>query len=291
MEIGTGLTILGTALGGKDIIVKILGPTADYLGGELSSFTEKRIENIKAIFEKSEKKLGKSLEKEGFVPPKILRTILNEGSYCDDNLGQEYFAGVLANSRTSNKRDDRGITWAMLLSRLSSYQIRMHYIFYVLVYRLLKGSDINIGLSYSIHKTRIYIPWGEFVDAMELTMEEVVLHRNTILSNSVYGLVKEMLIDPKEYNYGSKELLQSFDDSIEEQGLILAPSGHGIDFFLWAHNQKMGFEEFLVNDMNYDLVKDIEIPKSARLLKQKQRPTKPISKRADSDNSKQSNLK
>lgn len=31
---------------GKDIVLKILGPTADYLGGELREVTQRRMENI-----------------------------------------------------------------------------------------------------------------------------------------------------------------------------------------------------------------------------------------------------
>ena len=39
MEIGTGLSILGAALGGKDTIQKILGPTAEYVGEQIKEWT------------------------------------------------------------------------------------------------------------------------------------------------------------------------------------------------------------------------------------------------------------
>lgn len=45
---------------GKDAVVRILGPTADYLGGELKEFTRRRIENIGKIFSNAEKSLVKS---------------------------------------------------------------------------------------------------------------------------------------------------------------------------------------------------------------------------------------
>lgn len=52
--IGAGLAILGT----KEIIQKILGPTADYIGQELRNYTEKGARNLKSIFTKAEEKLG-----------------------------------------------------------------------------------------------------------------------------------------------------------------------------------------------------------------------------------------
>lgn len=55
MDVGTGLAIFGS----KDIIHKLLGPTADYLGGGLQAFTEKRVQNIKKIFENAWAKVKK----------------------------------------------------------------------------------------------------------------------------------------------------------------------------------------------------------------------------------------
>lgn len=112
---------------GKDAIVRILGPTADYLGGELKEFTQIRMENIGRIFSNAEKKLGDKLNSQGQVPPKVFKTIINEGSYSDDAVAVEYFGGVLASSRTEVGRDDRGARIARVIDSLSAYQIRSHY--------------------------------------------------------------------------------------------------------------------------------------------------------------------
>ncbi|WP_162048263.1 hypothetical protein [Vibrio taketomensis] len=53
---------------GKDGLSKLLGPTADYLGGELKVFTEKRIENVGRIFKSAEDKLGSEISENGSVP-------------------------------------------------------------------------------------------------------------------------------------------------------------------------------------------------------------------------------
>src|ERR1700744_1578815 len=130
MDIGTGLTVLGSALGGKDVIIKILGPTADYIGDGMKDFAAKRIENVQKIFQNASKKLGDKIEEEGLIHPKVLQRTLNEGSYADDFLSIEYFGGVLASSRNETSRDYRGAFFISLVSKLSNYQLRLHYIFY-----------------------------------------------------------------------------------------------------------------------------------------------------------------
>jgi len=66
---------------GKDGIQKLLGPTADYLGQGLRDFTQKRAQTIGQIFQKAESKLGTKLDTPGEVPPKVLKAVLDEGSF------------------------------------------------------------------------------------------------------------------------------------------------------------------------------------------------------------------
>ncbi|WP_218641252.1 hypothetical protein [Pseudomonas putida] len=71
---------------GKDGLEKLLGPTADYLGGGLKDFTEKRMHNIGQIFKRADEKIGEKREKPGVIPPKVLKTIMNDGAFNDDLL-------------------------------------------------------------------------------------------------------------------------------------------------------------------------------------------------------------
>jgi hypothetical protein len=73
-----------------------------------------------------------------------LKEILENGAWCEEELQVEYFGGVLASSRTGISRDDRGAYFTSLISRLSTYQLRSHYIFYHLFKKIFDGEDINI---------------------------------------------------------------------------------------------------------------------------------------------------
>lgn len=157
---------------GKDGVEKLLGPTVDYLGGGLKDFTQKRIENVGQIFKKADSKLGDKREQPGIIPPKVLKTIINDGSFNDDLLAVEYFGGVLASSRTELGRDDRGARMAKLVDSLSTYQLRTHY----LVYSTIKGLFQNKGYIFNMTdrpKMEIFLPFTHYADAMGFTSEEL----------------------------------------------------------------------------------------------------------------------
>ena len=83
-----------TAYLAKDGVSKLLGPTADYLGKGLRNLTQRRIESIGKMFSNASKKLGSQIEAPGQVPPRILKAVMNDASYCEDPLVLEYFGGV-----------------------------------------------------------------------------------------------------------------------------------------------------------------------------------------------------
>src|SRR5882724_4943650 len=145
MDPGTGLTVLGTALGSARVVEKILGPTADYLGTGMRDWTERSVKNVGRVFEKAKRKLGDKIEAPGAVAPRVLKGILAEGPFCDDELAAEYFGGVLASSRTEDGRDDRGATFTALIGRLSTYQIRSRFFFYSIIRSVYAGLTENLG--------------------------------------------------------------------------------------------------------------------------------------------------
>src|SRR6266849_10483410 len=115
MDIGSGIALLGPSA----VVAKILGPTADYLGKSLETWTKVRIENLRRVFSNAQDKLGPAIDTPGQVPPKVLKEILDGASFVADPLAVEYFSGVLASARTTLQRDDRGAAFAALVGSLS----------------------------------------------------------------------------------------------------------------------------------------------------------------------------
>lgn len=234
VEPGTGLTVLGSA----PVVLKILGPTADYVGNGLQQWTKRRVDNIQQIFDQAEKKLGEDgLNKPGGVPPRVLKEILEAGSYCDDELGAEYFGGILASSKSTVPRDDRGATLAALVGRMSSYQLRCHYLMYAYAQRHLVGSELNLGLEKDRREHgQIFLPWAVWLEGMQFSEDERD-RASEIAGHSMVGLLREDLID-KTYGQGASKTLRSGfrnRDFPEPGGIVFTISLLGIELFVVAH--------------------------------------------------------
>jgi len=235
MDPGTGIAILGSALGGAKVIEKMLGPTADYVGDGLRNWTENRVKNVANIFSNAEQKLGNDINKPGSIPPRVLKEVLDGGSFCDDPLTTEYFGGVLASSRTGVSRDDRGASWSSLVARLSTYQVRSHFIIYRAIFDRFKGQDFKFNMD-DRSKLSVFVTYSSYCVSMEFTDDELS-RINSLFSHSLFGLKKEDLVE--SFAFGQKEsLTKQIGDTYampEEGGILVTPSALGAELFLWAH--------------------------------------------------------
>ena len=274
MEPGTGITILGTAIagavGGAKVVEKLLGPTADYLGEGLREWTQRRVENVGRIFNNAANRLGDSIEQPGRVPPKLLKEILDAGSFCDDELAAEYYGGILASGRTENGRDDRAATYVTLISQLSTYQIRFHFIFYTVLRQKFMGADLRPTFGEDLGKMIVYLPLSLLNSAMDFSNDEL---QWDILLHCFTGLYRQQLIEAafagraSHLNeVGRKDLGPQWHD-VEEDGFVMAPTMHGIDFYLWAMGvRRSRASEFLDPDLQLANVPEITIPDSAKIV-------------------------
>lgn len=261
MDTSTGLIVLSSVIGSKELVVKILGPTAEYLGEGIKKYTEKQLANLRNIFENAGKKLGSRIEDPGRIPPKILKGILHEGSFCEDEVGAEYFGGVLASSKTEIERDDRGAHFIELLSRLSSYQIRSHYLFYHVILTLYAGSALNPNLATEVKKMKTYIHMDEYKDGMQFSEEE---KPGPLTLHSLFGLRREDLIG-EEFGCGSAEVL-SKGHMLHPPGpgIVFQPSAYGAELFLWAYGYgNIPLRIFLTEELEFSNISDISIPKQS----------------------------
>lgn len=235
---------------GKDGLQKLLGPTADYLGSEMQEFTKKRIETIGKIFKKAEEKLGDNIDNPGKVPPKVLKTVINDGSYFEDAVAVEYFGGILASSRSELGRDDRGARIAKILDGMSTYQIRSHYI----IYSLIKKTFSNSGYIFNMDerpKMQIFIPMRIYIESMQFDETELQAFRE-ILSHVLFGLNSDGIIE--DFKFGQKKDIMKYFSGVIEDGIIVTPSVFGAELYLWGYgvgNQKLSYA--LNNDELEDL--------------------------------------
>lgn len=253
----TDYLAIAAAFGSAELVAKVLGPTAEYLGGGMKSWAEKRANNVGRIISIAEKKLGDRIEQNESVPPKVLKTILNDGSFSDDSLAAEYFGGVLASSRSGVSRDDRGASMAVLVARLSTYQLRAHFIFYKIIKELFDGSSYNLASEEDRRKVEVFIPDYVFSEAMSFSNDEQV---GVILVHIMNGLVKEDLIH-EQFTTGSLEFIREFYKEAKYGGITFKPSSLGIELFLWVHAQpNLLVNDFLNPEITFRSEIEIHIP-------------------------------
>jgi hypothetical protein len=271
MDPGTGLAILGSAAGGAKIVEKILGPTAEYVGVGLKNWAEHRVQNVARIFRKASEKLGSEIETPGAVPPKVLKEVLDEGSYSDDELTAEYFGGILASGRSPNGRDDRAASYLRLTSELSTYQIRFHYITYTLFRRLFLGSALRPTFAEDLAKMELILPFDLLAAAMDFTSQEPGMD---ILLHCTSGLSRHDLIDCPAW--GNADHLNKFGKQyngdkwidVPGPGMLVSPTQFGIDYYLWAVGAgRANRTQFLNAALSLPDLPEVVIPDGAAITK------------------------
>lgn len=253
MEPMTTLAVLGGALGTANLVGKILGPTADYLGGGVCDYTKNRITNLSRIFEHAGKTLGGKIEEPGQVPPRVLKCLLEEGSFCEDELSAKYFGGVLASSRSGVSRDDRAASLITAIGRLSIYQIRTHFIFYSLFKRECDGLAENLGVGDQRARFKLFIPFETYLIAMDFQEGESPM---LLVPHVMNGLDREGLI-ATGWAMGDKETLKRYQQiDVVSGGIVFSPSAPGLELYLWAHGRSdVSVSQFLLTQFS-----PIELP-------------------------------
>ena len=171
------------------------------------------------------------------MPPKVLKSVINEGSYSEDPVILEYFGGVLASSKTEIGRDDRGARHIKILDNLSTYQIRTHYLLYSTIAHLFSNSGRRFGLPERRAKMEVFLPSEGYATSMEFTEEE--WNNPQILDHIWHGLCSDDLIGGEWY-YGNQEDLQEFVRGVPSAGIICQPSALGAELFslgVWVWRQ------------------------------------------------------
>jgi hypothetical protein len=230
---GTGLTILGTAIGSAKLAEKILGPTADLAGTGLKEWTEKRVATVRRIFEHAGEIQGEKTI-EGGVPPRVLRDVLNEGSLRDDDVSVSYYGGILASSKSGVSRDDRGAYFTGLVDRLTSYQLRGHFILYSIVRSIFKGQPHNLNDGAGRSACQTFVPLAAYLGAMQPEPNESF---EALLNHVLFGLQKEKLIED-QFQFGSQADMAKHLPGAPTTGFLFSPSALGVNLFLWAAGQR-----------------------------------------------------
>ncbi|MGH3462805.1 MAG: hypothetical protein ACRDP9_15190 [Kribbellaceae bacterium] len=255
------------------MILKLFGPSAEYLGEHWRSKLEERAQrNAGRVASRAIEKLGSRIDQPGEIPPRALRGILEEAQYSEDEVSVEYVSGVLASSRTPDGKDDRATSITATISRLSSFSLLAHYIWYTEIKRLLHDVDqpdiANLGLD----RAQIFMPFSTFRGAVS----DERANDTGNLMHAIHYLEKESLISVPAYgarhmirNYLMSMTTQHVEAVPEEGGMILAPTLVGMDLYLWSQGLG-GTTTYMFFDETFkpEPIPDVDIPEGAQTVAQ-----------------------
>lgn len=196
---------------------KILGPTVNAIGTTLGDFTDYRMRNWLGIGARAQRRLEEEPDGEDeslTVHPRVAQAVLLEGSWIDDDIHQEYLAGLLVGARSKDGASDAAAYLARIVTTLTAAQVRLHYA----IYRAYAGYWIDDG-------RECPVPWN---DSNRYAEHAVVADSSRLITDFPgmpwMGLNREGLISDHGNPPG--------DESISRFAFV--PSHLGADVFLHA---------------------------------------------------------
>lgn len=245
----TILISAGGVIASKEVLTKLLGPTADYLGVGARNLVEKGAKNLGRIFEAMYEKLKDELDSDQEVNARVFKSVWDEGRFIDDAIGAEYFGGILASARTANGRDDSALPYTATISMMSSTELRLHYVVYSLVAKIPQKSRAHLWGSLEIS-----INTNELLTALELNGSD----GPGCLLMAINALVQHNLVE-NSYSAHMPGIKVSRDLTLIEDTVLLVPNAFGASLFLRALGLRGIHPEVISSvDVNYGLSTEVQ---------------------------------
>jgi hypothetical protein len=223
------------------IAYQVLKPSADEIGAYLQGVTQRRLDNLRCVFALLEHKFGRNATPgDGeSVSLRVLRGIMDEGSYIEDDVGRDYYAGVLAGSLATGGGDDSGVALLNVMSGLSSLQLRAHFLIYAAAQQSVAGDP----------KFDPYARYDEPRGGWRRTALSLTAFKESLaavggeptedqLGSVMRALRRVELIHPKGgWLAGNAEQLAERECNVEwpEPALVCTISNFGMELFCAAH--------------------------------------------------------
>lgn len=155
----SGIDVVTTA-----IVAAVAGSAGRVAAAPLDALSEDLRRRIKDRLGRTREAADAKAGKEPLhVGDRIAFKALGEAALTDDPLIADYLGGVLA---ASGPNDDSGAAIVALIGRLSSLQLRLHYVIYREIRRLWPDPSLNLYESDKAHQAGVRIPTREIALAL-----------------------------------------------------------------------------------------------------------------------------
>ena len=175
------------------LATRAFGPFADAFGAEIAKLPPLAARNIARLVEKFQGKTSPA--DQGELSSRLFKQVMDEAAWAEEDIVTEYLSGVLASS-SKEPISDRGVAITALIRRLSSAELRAHYLRYAELLRLHLPVEIcDLRLQSNVASLHRELNLDEFFDAMGYSAPDWE-QRRRILDHVILGLAREQLVDP-----------------------------------------------------------------------------------------------
>ena len=220
---------IAIALPGEWAVKKLLGPVLSEIGDDIKRLYAAGRDRI----------LTTAINKiddidDGKTPNlRVTRDVLWNGAFCQDEVCAEYFGGILASCRTDDGKDDSSIQFVDVIKSLSAKQLKLHYVAYYALNRLLLQGKrhINVGQGSEIQRVEIWLSSLELVNVHDINIgtDPNALWR--------HGLLHEYKTDSADI--GGRKLPYT----------MVKPTTFGAMLYAAAHNKMNHWQDFPTIDL------------------------------------------
>jgi hypothetical protein len=218
---------------GLAIANKLLGKTAEAIAEDLKNLYSKGRDKIIEVALRKTPNINDG----GQSNLRVARDVFFNGSFTDEAICAEYFGGILASSRSSDGKDDRGVYYTDIIKSLSSKQLLSHYIIYRTLNKLWaempsKSKRPNVGIADELQNYSIWFA------TMELERMGLIIDKDFIALNNK-GLISDRF-EAQQHKLSEEKMLPYTK---------VEPSMSGIQLYAVIHNKledwrKLPFEDF-----------------------------------------------
>jgi hypothetical protein len=186
------------------------------LEGTADAIRERMKKRVIAVIDKAHAKAG---DRPIDISDRVAAKVLNEAAWTDDSITADYLGGVLA---ASGADEDEGASVVAQIGRLSAAQLRLHYVIYREMRRLVEAPGFNLFSQRDAAAYRLRMPVVDLmplVPGIDLASVLSVLKREGLIGDDT-----EMGPEP-----GADH------ENPLAQNLRAVPTGAGAELFLWGH--------------------------------------------------------
>lgn len=218
-----------------------------YYAGEhlIRPITEAASLRVRHVIDVAKSKLGDRMPT---LAERMVWKVAEEAAITDSPIVADYLGGVLA----SSTEEDDGAAIVAQIGRLSSLDLRIHWVVYRELGLQLREPDTpvvdDINSDFEIAEPyRLYIPLGELLAALGLAegSRDIVRLQSSLRTLASEGLIastayrsgRAYVIEREGFLVGSKHHLDPYlgdDYDAPGSGLVVRPSAQGMTLFCWG---------------------------------------------------------